>query len=187
MALIVTQEIERCLTTRQGILTVPVEDAVVSCVGVKNGHQHCKRAGCQGIDVDRLPLAASKLQAHFKIMGQKFRERYQIRGLEPVGSRLWLHGPFPSYDLNNHLADVKSSIWAEAEHGDEDLSWKGHRIERKDLVLPMVFERDMAFNPYADYVFLGYFTAAETVRAVRRTDTNDRSAFEPQPMFGGIY
>ena len=183
MALIVTTEQERCLCTKQGVLTVPIEDAVVSCKGTAQGAV-CKDVGCQGIDVDRLPLAAAPLQAHFYTMGAKFRDRYQIRGFEPVGSKLWLHGPFPSYDFNQHLVDVESALFRQAEYGDEDLTMPGRRDPRPDLVVPFVFERG-AFNPYADYVFLGYFLGRETVTAVRQTEGTDRSSFQKLPMFTG--
>ena len=125
---------------RRGILTGPVEAAGVRCP-CAGGPGYCA-----GVAVDDIPLEHRTLQQHVMAMGEKFAAGMGARGYEFSGQPMRLHGPFPSYDLNAHLADAQSARFAQAQ-----------RENDPSLVLGFVFERDGAYNPYADYVFWALF------------------------------
>ena len=74
-----------------------------------------------------------------------------------------LHGPFPSYDFNQNLSDVQAAVWRDAQRPDSNGD------EHPELALGSVFERDLAFNPYADYVYLATFLGYEYFN--RQSDT----------------
>lgn len=136
--ILITPHLERCLVERRGILTVPSEDAkaVCNCPGGRP---------CNGLIVRELPLHMRALELHVIKMEKKFVSRLAARGCELVGG-LKLHGPWPSYDFNNRLTDIQTSMWEEAKRADDP-----------GLTLTAVFERDMAFNPYSDYLLVGDF------------------------------
>ena len=138
MNIVITPDLEIGIAIQKGVVTVPYEDAIVRC--------NCPdRKMCAGIDVDKMPLEARTLQRHLYMMGQKFIERMAVRGYKHPGKPLRLHGPWPSYDFNNHLANMESSTWAEA-----------MRLDDPSLVLGYVFDRT-AFEPYMDYLLIGEF------------------------------
>ena len=122
---------------RRGILTVPAEDAVVSC-------NYPSGLPCEGLPADNLPLAAHALGLYVYDMGKRFIDRMAARGYEWMGN-LRLHGPWPSYEFNRYLADVESSVWREAAREDDH-----------SLVLPYVIDR-AASSPYSDYLLVGDF------------------------------
>ena len=138
-ALVITPELERSLVTKRGIVTVPDEDATVSCFCVRGQN-------CSGIVVNELPVEASVLEGHMRMMGTKFIGQMKRRGLEWVGGDLRLHGPWPSYEFNKTLADIESQAWKDAE-------------QTGDLngVLPYVIEQPTK-GEYADYLLVGDFT-----------------------------
>lgn len=142
--ILIAPSLDKVLVERRGIFTVPVENATVKCwctVGKP----------CQGVSIDSLPQAFHSFVMWAKQMGEMFIERQKPRGFEfPTSGELRLHGPFPSYDLNNQLADVESTALKEAMQRDKD------GVEHPEKAVPFVFERE-AFNPYMDYVFIGSF------------------------------
>lgn len=98
------------------------------------------------MDVEALPLAYRALQSYVRQMGDKFINRLAIRGYDLV-SGLRLHGPWPSYGFNEHLSDVKTSLWKQADR-ENDLS----------PLLGEVFNQEgRAFSPYVDYLLVGAF------------------------------
>ena len=140
MNFVIAPELEQVLVVRRGILTVPAEDALARC--------KCPRA-CSGLAPDKLPLRMRQLELYVMEMAEKFQSRQAIRGHELVGG-LVLHGPFPSYNFNDHLSDVQSSIW-------NDTKPDKNGDEHPEHALTVVFEREMAFNPYMDYLLVGTF------------------------------
>ncbi len=143
-SIVVTPDLNLVIVEERGVVTVPIEDATVRCncpVGIP----------CAGLDVDKMPLEARTLQQHLYMMGQKFIERMEIRGFKHTGKPLRLHGPWPSYDFNNNLANMESSLWAEAKAKDDP-----------SLVLGYVFDRE-TFNPYMDYLLIGEFLEKEVL------------------------
>ena len=131
-AIVVAPDLSLVKVVRRGILTVPVEDAAARCA--------CPSPSCSGLDVNTLPLTARALQKHVLLMGQRFIERMRVRGYELVGT-LRLHGPWPSYDFNNTLADIESA---------------GLNSDDPADALGVVHNRQ-AFNPYSDYLLVGEF------------------------------
>ena len=182
MALIQTTEVERCLVTKQAYLTVEREYAQARCPcvqGVISGEF------CPGFRVSALPLEARDLQARILMAGDRWIAQKKARGLEQYGTDLWVHGPFPSYNLDELLTDPGSTVFLEAEQ-EEPAPVRGVSGDpHPEKLLPMVFERDMtAVNPLVDYVFLGYFIVPMTWQQTRRTDTGDeRTSFEEHNYF----
>lgn len=152
-ALVITPTLEKSLVIKRGIVTMPDEDATVSCLCVK-------RQNCDGIVVDQLPVQAAVLQQHMRMMGTKFISRMGVRGLEWVGGDLRLHGPWPSYEFNKTLADVKSQAWKDAERED-DLSH----------VLQYVIEQPVE-GGYSDYILVGEFLAQNVLTEVEVPDAD---------------
>ena len=175
MAILRFAESELCPVVRSGTLTVPKEHASARCHGVRTG-QECGAINCQGFRVADLDLQQRTLAADLLQAGAKFVERMAVRGYTQVGTGLWVHGPFPSYDFNAHLADVQSSLFAEAERPDE------YGDPHPEKVLGLVFEHERAFNPYLDYVFLANFMKAETSVRTRNQATTARSGVEYLPI-----
>lgn len=138
-AIVITPSLEKSLVKRRGIVTVPDEDAKVSCscVGGKS---------CDGLDVWKLPLEARTLENHMRMMGDRFVSRMKARGLEPFGGLL-LHGPWPSYEFNRTMADVESSLWKQAVREDD-----------ASYVLPFIIEQPEE-GGYSDYLLVGDFIA----------------------------
>jgi len=134
---VVSPELGISKVVRRGIVTVPMEMASVSCDCVR-------RQSCQGLVVRELPLTARGLELKLLEMSDLFIERMRVRGYEPVGG-LRLHGPWPSYNFNERLADIESEAWKRAER-EQDLSY----------VLPFIIE-PQASNPYSDYLLVGDF------------------------------
>jgi len=136
-AIVVAPELGISKVIRRGIVTVPEELATVSC-------DCLRRMNCKGLVVRELPLEARELELQMFSMGKRFIERMAVRGYESIGA-LGLHGPWPSYEFNKHLANIEAGAWKQAER-EQDLSH----------VLPFVFERDAA-SPYKDYLLVGEF------------------------------
>ena len=137
---------------RRGIVTVPDELATVSC-------DCLRRKPCSGLAVRSLPLDARALELQMLSMGQRFTERMAVRGYELIGG-LGLHGPWPSYEFNKHLANIEADAWKQAER-EQDLSH----------VLPFVFERDAA-SPYKDYLLVGEFLKENVLTEVIVKESN---------------
>ena len=135
--LLVAPELERSLVWRRGILTVPKEDATISCDCVTG-------KPCRGLVVRDLPLEASQLQRYVQEMGTRFVDRLRVRGYDWLGE-MRLHGPWESYEFNKMAMDIESEAWKRAEE-ESDLSY----------ILPFVIEKD-GTSPYSDYVLLGNF------------------------------
>ena len=93
-------------------------------------------------------------QLHASRLQDDLIAKQRARGRDLTGD-IRLHGPFPSYDLNQNLVDVKASMWAEAQRPDKNGD------EHPELVLDAVFERDEAFSPYSDYVYVATFLGLE--------------------------
>ena len=136
-SLLVTPELGKSLVWKKGVLTVPKEDATVSCDCVTG-------RPCRGLVVRDLPLAAGPLQRYVEEMGKRFIDRQQVRGCEFMGE-MRLHGPWESYDFNQMAMQIESEAWKRAAQ-EEDMSY----------VLPYVIERN-GTSPYSDYVLLGNF------------------------------
>src|SRR3990167_6546612 len=111
-SLLVTPGLGKSLIWRRGILTVPNEDATVSCDCVA-------RRPCHGLVVNDLPLVARTLQLYVQEMGRLFVERLRVRGYEWLGE-MRLHGPWESYEFNRTLTDIEDQAWKQAER-DQDL------------------------------------------------------------------
>ena len=107
VGVLVAPELEKSLVQRRGIVTVPVEDATVSCPCVMG-------KPCHGLLVNGLPLTARALELHMRAMGDRFIARMRVRGYEWSGKDLRLHGPWVSYEFNQRLVDVEAAIWAQA-------------------------------------------------------------------------
>lgn len=153
VGLVITPSLEKSLIQRRGIVTVPDEDATISC--------ECVSARpCNGLTVRELPLEARTLESHMRMMGDKFVSRMRARGLEWVGGDLRLHGPWPSYEFNRTMADVESSMWRQAESEDEPRH-----------VLPMVIER-APVGGYSDYLLVGDFLATNVWTEMEESDVN---------------
>ena len=136
---ITTPSLGHSLVVRRGILTVPSEDALVSCACVTGGRS------CNGLQPNQLPLNAWVLEKYVREMGTRFIERMRVRGFEWVGSELLLHGPWSSYEFNRTMVDVESSLWAEAK-----------RLDDPSLILPLVIEQPK-LGGYMDYLLVGRF------------------------------
>jgi len=140
-ALVVVPELDISKVERRGVLTVPSEDAAVSCNCTRN-------RPCRGLIPGKMPLEARTLERHVLEMGTRFIERMQVRGYDLLGD-LKLHGPWVSYEFNTRLADAESATWGEAmtpnSDGDDDPA----------KAVGFVFER--AFSPYSDYLLVGDF------------------------------
>lgn len=145
MALVVVKDRQLCPVPIRGIFTVPAEDATVSC--------SCP-AACQGLLLPNLPLGARQFQLHAYALQDKLIERQRARERELLGD-IRLHGPFPSYDFNQNLVDVRASFWNEARRPDPNGD------EHPEKALDAVFERDAAFSPYSDYVYMATFLGYE--------------------------
>lgn len=142
VALVVAPDLELSKVERRGILTVPSEDATASC--------RCPAGQpCEGLRLGMLPLASRTLEKYALEMADRFISRLAVRGYDLIGQEVRLHGPWVSYEFNQRLADVESSVWNEAmrrnEDGDDDPA----------KALGFVFER--AFSPYSDYLLVGEF------------------------------
>jgi len=135
-SLLVTPSLDKTIVQRRGIVTVPNELAKAAC--------RCP-GPCNGISINTLPLPLRPLEIHLRQMGDRFIDRMRVRGFEWVGGDLRLHGPWVSYEFNQHVADVESAAWREAE-----------RSEDPSAILPFVFEQDAA-SPYSDYLLVGQF------------------------------
>ena len=141
--ILIAPDLDLVLVERRGIFTVPAETATVSC--------SCpQRKPCKGVEVTRLPQEQHVFAGWAKEMGEMFIARQKPRGFEWVQGNLWLHGPFPSYEFNQRLQDIETSMIKAAQRKDQNGD------EHPELALPLVFERD-AFGPYVDYLFVGKF------------------------------
>lgn len=141
-ALIVTPELELSKVERRGILTVPCEDATASCFCLQG-------KPCEGLRLGYLPLSSRSLERYALQMADQFVGRMATRGFELFGQELRLHGPWPSYEFNQRLADVESTMWKEAMRRNADGD------DNPAKALGFVFER--AFSPYSDYLLVGDF------------------------------
>src|SRR3990167_9010197 len=147
MNLVVVKDKQLCPVPIRGVFTVPSEDAMVRC--------KCP-APCPGILLPKIPLEARQFQLLAYTFQDKLIAQQRTRGRELTGD-VRLHGPFPSYDFNKHLTDVGASMWTEAARPDKNGD------EHPELVLDAVFERDQAFSPYSDYVYVATFLGYEYV------------------------
>ena len=145
-SLLVTPELGKSLVWKRGILTMPKEDATVSCDCVA-------RKPCRGLVVRDLPLEAGPLQRYVEEMGRRFIDRQRVRGCEFMGE-MRLHGPWESYEFNKTLTYIEDAAWKRAEQ-ESNLSH----------VLPFVIERN-GTSPYSDYVLLGNFLARNVLTEV---------------------
>lgn len=146
VGIVIVPELEKQLVQRRGIVTVPREDALAAC--------WCgARQRCRGLSLNDLPLEMRKLEIHLKLMADKFRDRMAIRGYELIGD-LRLHGPWVSYEFNQTLADVESTLWREAAKQDDP-----------SIALPFIIERNAA-SPYSDYLLVGDFLAKATMTEI---------------------
>ena len=136
-AILVTPELDMALVQRRGVMTVPVEDATVSCLCLAG-------KPCKGLIIGNLPLASRQLDLYAMEMGKRMIERLGVRGYQHVGG-LGLHGPWESYEFNQKLTDMESWAFKEAQQNDDP-----------SLVLPFVLERD-GTSPYSDYLLVGNF------------------------------
>jgi len=132
---LITPTLEKSLVSRRGIATVPEEMATVSCECVT-------RKPCSGLAA--FPLVARNLELELARMGKLMVGRLARRGYEWLGE-LKIHGPWPSYEFNERLADIEAEAWKRAAV-EKDLSY----------TLPFVFEWNAA-SPYKDYLLVGDF------------------------------
>lgn len=156
--LLIAPDLDRVVIKRQGIFTLPAEDALVRC--------GCNGRPCSGVDASHLPQEWAKFETTARRLGDMFIERQAIRGFEWVSGSMRLHGPFPSYDFNRHLADVESEAMRQA--GKRD---KADDMEHPERTLGIVFERE-AFNPYVDYVFVASFLFKDRMTDLELPDGN---------------
>ena len=152
-SLIVTPELEKSLVWKRGILTVPKEDAAISCDCVA-------RKPCRGLVIRDLPLEAGPLRRYAETMGKRFIDRQRVRGCEFMGE-MRLHGPWESYEFNRMAMYVESEAWRHAAQ-EQDLSY----------VLPYVIERN-GTSPYSDYVLLGNFLVRNVLTEVVVKEESD--------------
>ena len=145
-SLLVSPELGKSVVWRRGILTVPNEDAAISCNCVA-------RRPCRGLVVGDLPLEVRKLQLYVQEMGTRFVERLKVRGYEWLGE-MRLHGPWESYEFNKMAQNIEDAAWKRAEK-ESDLSH----------VLPFIIEKD-GTSPYSDYVLLGNFLVRNVLTEV---------------------
>lgn len=142
--ILVAPSMNTVLFERRGIFQMDASDATVACL--------CPQGlPCPGVDVNLLPHEEVMFQHLAMRMGKRFIERQLPRGFEfPHSGALRLHGPFPSYDFNNRLADVDANQLKQANLPDRNGD------EHPELSLDFVFERPEV-NPQVDYVFVGEF------------------------------
>ncbi len=136
-ALLVTPELDMSLVQRRGVMTVPIEDATVSCWCLTG-------KPCKGLTIGNLPLKSRRLDQYALEMGKRMIERLGVRGYQHVGG-LGLHGPWESYEFNQKLVDIEAQAFKEAQKNDDP-----------SLVLPFILERD-GTSPYSDYLLVGNF------------------------------
>ena len=143
-SLLVAPELGMSLVWKKGVLTVPKEEATVSC--------DCATGrSCRGLAVG--DLEARSLQLYVEAMGKRFIERQRVRGCEWMGE-MRLHGPWESYEFNKTAMHIENEAWRRAAQ-EQDLSY----------VLPYVIDRD-GTSPYSDYVLLGNFLAKNVLTEV---------------------
>ena len=125
------------VTHRVAVVTVPRELAVVNCDCAYN-------RPCKGLDINSLPLTARALELQIRDIGYQFINRMEVRGLQYLND-MRLHGPWVSRELDKHLVDVQSDLFARAE-----------RENNPSLLLPFVMD-EQASGPYSDYQIVGKF------------------------------
>ncbi len=138
VGLVITPSLEKSLVVKRGIVTVPDEDATASCLCVSGQN-------CAGIIVSQLPVESATLERYMLEMGTRFIDRMKVRGLEPVGGDLRLHGPWPSYEFSKTAADIESQAWKDAEREDD-----------LNHVLQYVIEQPVQ-GGYSDYLLVADF------------------------------
>ena len=148
VGVIVTPNLEKSLIERTGIVTVPDEDATVSCSCLRGN------PNCRGIRISKLPLKCRTLEQHMRFMGDKFIARMAVRGLEWVGGDMRLHGPRTSYLFNERMSDVGSPSWGEARSADDPGKALYHVFDEPDE------------NGYSDYTLVGEFLVTNTLTEV---------------------
>ncbi len=179
--LIQIKDSQRCLTAERGVFTMPAEDGRVRCAGVASG-RGCEATHCTGIDLNTVSIKNHLFVQHVAKLSAKFVERKRIRGYEPFGDRLWVHGPFPSKELNQALVDAESSMFNRMNQRNRN-PWDD--FEHPEDALPAVHTIE-AFSPYVDYVVLGWFMKEEEILITRSfADPNDRGGFEKQVIGTG--
>ena len=125
------------VTHRVAVVTVPRELAVVNCDCAYN-------RPCKGLEINQLPLTARALELQVRDIGHRFINRMEVRGLQYLND-MRLHGPWVSKELEKHLVDVQSDLFARAE-----------RENDPSLLLPFVMD-EQATSPYSDYQIVGKF------------------------------
>lgn len=125
------------VTHRAAVVTVPCELATVNCDCAHN-------RPCKGLDINKLPLTARALELQIRDIGYQFINRMEVRGLQYLND-MRLHGPWVSKELDKHLMDVQSDLFARAE-----------RENDPSLLLPFVRD-ERAASPYSDYQIVGKF------------------------------
>lgn len=139
---------ELVLAVRRGTFTVPDAVATVNC--------NCAfRLPCEGLVLTSLPQESWELAKVARERAKTMAARLAVRGQRLIGD-LRLHGPWISYNFEQHLVDADSSAWDQARKQE-----RGDGVyEDPSALLPMVFERDAAL-PMSDYLLVGYFEMQE--------------------------
>ena len=176
--MIVIPETVQRRTTKRAVVTLPKELATVRCL--------CPALDCPGINVTGLGIEHQSLQSDVLAIGAQFIERMAIRGIEHIGTNLWLHGPFVSQEFGSHLVDVESSKWRDAQRLDKRYAGFGSPgDEHPEEILPFVYDR-LTTSPFCDYFLYGWFTAPEKQVRTMTSWANDRSGVERIPILEGI-
>ena len=159
---------------KRAIVTLPNELATVRC--------QCPSKTCPGIQVNGLGHEHQQLQRDVLGIGNAFIERMGVRGFHHIGSSLWLHGPFVSQELQNHLVDIGSSRWQDAERLDRRWAAAGFPGDtHPEEMLPMVYDQPRG-SPLCDYYLYGWFSVPEKTVRTSASWAGDRSATEQISM-----
>lgn len=168
-----------CPVERYGVITVPLEFATIRCLGAQK-RQPCASLRCPGIALSQIALADRALELHLRQMGATFRERNRVRGYEPLGDELWIHGPFPSLNLRENITDPNTSMLSRIGKRIPDPRLEGLAYEHPEDALPMVIDTDDTH--YADYRFIGRFMAKEQTITTLGSWKGDRSGIVRIPI-----
>jgi len=137
--------------TRRGSFSVPRDVATINC--------DCAfSVPCDGIALNALSQEHRALEIVARARAKTMVARLALRGQELKG-QLWLHGPWASYLFEERLSDPDMSAFEQARVQRRP---DGQVYEDTSVLLPMVFERDMAI-PVSDYLLVGKFVMNEVV------------------------
>ena len=152
--IIVAPELPKVIVYRRGVFSVPVEHGLVGCSCSQRVEMLTDEArNCVGWRIGQLPLPARLLELEALRLGWRFIERMRVRGYEPLGedASLRLHGPWLSYNFDDTLNDVDSSVFRDAERPDK---WGDAHPEK---VLGFVQNAPSAIEEKFDYLLIGAF------------------------------